>query len=131
MPTCEHCGEDFPKGGAYATHVRYCNARPDEDQSSEEDSVTHESGGDGLEEGVDTKGSAHAPMPQSDQVEIDVGTEGDTSESRGTGEQTGNEATLSTEHTNPENQSSRGWVAAIVLMLVFLIVWRSLSRTEH
>jgi len=25
MPTCEGCGEEYPKGGAYTTHVTHCD----------------------------------------------------------------------------------------------------------
>lgn len=41
MPACEYCGEHFPKGGAYSTHVRYCDEKPDPDAAdglSESDS---------------------------------------------------------------------------------------------
>lgn len=35
MPTCEGCGEEFPQGGAFATHVRYC----DEVDDSQDDEI--------------------------------------------------------------------------------------------
>lgn len=28
MPTCEYCGDHFPKGGAHSTHERNCDERP-------------------------------------------------------------------------------------------------------
>lgn len=36
MPTCEGCGEEFPEGGAFATHVRYCD-EVDDSQGDEID----------------------------------------------------------------------------------------------
>lgn len=36
MPTCEYCGDHFPKGGALTTHERNCDDRPEPGGSDDE-----------------------------------------------------------------------------------------------
>lgn len=36
MPTCPHCGDEFRPGGTYNTHVRNCDADPDEPAADSE-----------------------------------------------------------------------------------------------
>jgi len=33
MPTCPHCGDEFPAGGAFTSHTRNCDLAPDEGEN--------------------------------------------------------------------------------------------------
>jgi DNA repair exonuclease SbcCD ATPase subunit len=43
MPTCEGCGEEFAKGGAFQTHVQYCDDAETEHEDEEEEKDSLES----------------------------------------------------------------------------------------
>jgi len=59
MPVCEGCGEEFPKGGAYTTHVTHCEQVKEDNEpesgSQEERIQQLESKVDNLEEQLDTQ----------------------------------------------------------------------------
>jgi hypothetical protein len=38
MPTCPHCGDEFPAGGAFTSHTRNCDLAPDEGENGSIDS---------------------------------------------------------------------------------------------
>lgn len=42
MPECPGCGEEFPKGGAYATHVRHCDHAEDDGFTGPDQELTDE-----------------------------------------------------------------------------------------
>jgi len=50
MPICEGCGEEFPKGGAFVTHIEYCD---EVDESQDEGEKDLEDRVDDLEANLD------------------------------------------------------------------------------
>jgi hypothetical protein len=40
MPACDYCGEHYAKGGAYTTHVRYCDEKGNADSETSDATAT-------------------------------------------------------------------------------------------
>lgn len=142
MPTCEYCGEDFPKGGAYATHVRYCADRPDSEDRPQsdgaeragfEDSLNPESQSEGSTDGAVTERSDTSPDTRSTPAERDSEDDVVAAEIReSTDEDQGEEEPhLDAEHASVTDQSSARWFAAIGLFLFLVVVWILLNRGEE
>lgn len=127
MPTCEYCGEDFTKGGAYATHVRYCDARPDEGEPAQHngedvDSTEDESPQSGGEVAVEITDDADAAQGRSANTESETGNIRD-------GPAT-DEPTPARGHTVADDGSARRWIAVVGLILFVLLLWKLRSSND-
>jgi hypothetical protein len=134
MPICEYCGDEFTKGGAYTTHVRYCDARPDSEgtvQGDGGDTVSGEDGGDGSEEAVtvqiseDRTEDGSSGATAGEVADEDTATGGSPADSLGDDESIPGDGQL----TGSDWPSHRT-VAAGLVILALVIVWRQLSGSE-
>lgn len=136
MPTCEYCGGDFAKGGAYATHLRYCADRPEPEKRAEgaesaDAGSTEGRAGDSAEEGVtehsDTTPESRTPPPER---ESDVGSV--TAEIRDSSDENldADEPSFTSEPTSVPDQVPRKWLVAGVLVFFVVVVWMLLRSGE-
>lgn len=135
MPTCEYCGEEFPKGGAYATHVQYCADRPESEDTAEEsagvaEASSPESSSGESGDGVVTEQSSSTPQTRSIPPTRESEAKSVAAEIRGStaGESGDGESRLDSEPVSVPDQSSGKWLAAGVLVLFVVVVWILLRR---
>jgi ribosomal protein L37AE/L43A len=63
MPTCPNCGDEFPRGGAYSTHVKNCDADPGGESDDLRSTV------DNLRGRINRMEKEMASMPSSDEFD--------------------------------------------------------------
>lgn len=125
MPTCEYCGEDFTKGGAYATHVKYCDDRP-ATEDRERSEAESEEGEEVTDEGIAIEisdGDVSSGPTQTDTDHEEIG--GEHTSAGGTAD-----TARATGFAETDDRAVGRWLAALVAIIVVAIVWRLLGRDE-
>lgn len=136
MPICEYCGDEFTKGGAYATHVRYCESRPEGAVSTGEDGDDSaggpEGGGDGSEDAITVEISEDPTADGPTAVTAGDETNSEPADRQRAASQLGeDDSTLGSGRNFGSGWDSRRVIAVVLVILALVVVWQLLSGREN